>query len=120
MLQVQGEFSHLRSHRDIPFGHFAARLPPNPTPSHIHHVYKNLYESCAAAVRRKEGEMVRRDDGSEIDMVSSNGTMLGGTLLLKNEEAWRILGTDSKRLAMVLEAVGIPASRAKLTSHISL
>lgn len=59
--------------------------------------------------RRSEGKMISRDDGSDVDFVALNGTVLGGTLMVKNEELWHLIQKDPKRLEMVLKEIGVPA-----------
>lgn len=61
--------------------------------------------------RRSEGKIVQRADGSDIDMVALNGTMLAGTLMVKNEEVYQRLQDDTEQLVAVLEAVGIPSGK---------
>jgi len=58
--------------------------------------------------RKREGLMVKRDDGSDIDFIALNGTVLGGTLMVKNEELWHLVQKDQKRLDAVLREIGIP------------
>lgn len=67
--------------------------------------------------RRKEGLMLKKADGSDLDFVALNGTLLGGTLMVKNEECFELLKQDSSRLAEVLQAIGLPTSN-RSGSHI--
>lgn len=62
--------------------------------------------------RRSEGRTVQRKDGSDIEYVGLNGTLLAGTLLVKNEELFDLLQADTTKIAEVLEAAGIPAGQA--------
>ena len=73
-------------------------------------------QSMMLCARRSEGKVVRRGDGSEIDSVALNGTMLGGTLMVKNDELLRILKDDPRQLEDVLNEVGIPKV-AKVDVH---
>ncbi|KAH0565813.1 hypothetical protein GP486_000782 [Trichoglossum hirsutum] len=41
----------MRSHRNIPFAHFASPLSLNPSPSDLHRLYMSLYEKAVEAVR---------------------------------------------------------------------
>lgn len=52
--------------------------------------------------------MLRRDDGSEVDFVALNGTVLAGTLMVKNEEAFELLKEDASRLGKILKGIGLP------------
>ena len=52
--------------------------------------------------------MVHRQDGTEIAAVELNGTVLGGTLMVKNEELYGVLETDYEKLGGILTAIGIP------------
>ena len=67
--------------------------------------------------RRKEGLMLKGADGTDLDFVALNGTLLGGTLMVKNEECYELLKQDSSRLEEVLRAIGLPASSSS-GSHI--
>ena len=64
----------------------------------------------AICPRRKEGGVLLRSDGSEIGLVALNGTVLAGTLMVKDEEEWRTLQGNRASLDKVLEAVGIPSA----------
>lgn len=59
--------------------------------------------------RRSGGESIYRQDGTEIGKVELNGTVLGGTLLVKSEELFTALKTDSKGLETILAAIGVPS-----------
>lgn len=67
-------------------------------------------DGMAIVPRRSEGHMLKRDDGSDIGYVQLNGTLLGGTLMVKYEEEWDVLRRDSGKLDGILEAIGIPRS----------
>jgi ATP adenylyltransferase len=43
--------------------------------------------------RRREGTMLRRDDGSDIGFVALNGTALGGTMMASTSATYMILET---------------------------
>lgn len=70
--------------------------------------------------RQREGKAIRRGDGSEIDSVALNGTLLAGTLLVKNEELWRTMQEEPGRLGGVLEATCIPTTMARVRSRTNL
>lgn len=61
--------------------------------------------------RRAEERMVQRSDGSDVDKVALNGTMLGGTLMVKDEEVWDVMRHDVRKVEQVLEAAGLPKGR---------
>ena len=67
-------------------------------------------EGIAIVPRRNEGHMLRRDDGTDIGFVQLNGTVLGGTLMVKFEEEWNVLRENPKKLDTILEAIGIPTT----------
>jgi len=67
--------------------------------------------------RRQEGLMLKKADGTDLDFVALNGTLLGGTLMVKNEECFELLKQDSSRLEEVLRAIGLPSSSSS-GSHI--
>lgn len=62
----------------------------------------------AIVPRRNEGHMLRRDDGTNVGFVQLNGTLLGGTLMVKYKEEWDILRQHPEKLDEILEAIGIP------------
>jgi len=63
--------------------------------------------------RRKEGLMLRKADGTDLDFVALNGTLLGGTLMVKNEECFELLKQDNIRLQEVLKAIGLPTTSSR-------
>jgi ATP adenylyltransferase len=65
-------------------------------------------EGMAILPRRKEGEVLRRDDGKEVGFIALNGTTLGGTLMVKYQEEWDILRGQPEKLDSILKAIGIP------------
>ena len=54
--------------------------------------------------------MLKRDDGTDVGVVQLNGTVLGGTLMVKYQEEWDILRARPEKLDAILEAIGIPKS----------
>ena len=62
------------------------------------------------APRRAEGMVVKRDDGSEVEAVALNGTFLGGTMMVKNEEVYGLLQEKPQRVEEIFAAVGVPWS----------
>jgi sulfate adenylyltransferase (ADP) / ATP adenylyltransferase len=58
----------------------------------------------------------RRSDGSDVGYVELNGTLLGGTLMVKNEEEWDILRTQPEKLTFILNAIGLPKSLQNIDS----
>ncbi|KFY72837.1 hypothetical protein V499_07040 [Pseudogymnoascus sp. VKM F-103] len=50
------------------------------------------------------------EDPKETGVVALNGTVLGGTLLVKDELEWKALREDGGKLKEVLERIGIPFS----------
>ena len=60
--------------------------------------------------RRAEG-LVISSPGQEprnTEPIALNGTVLAGTLLVKNEFEWTTLKNDETKLSTVLEAIAIP------------
>ncbi|TKA51881.1 hypothetical protein B0A49_13108, partial [Cryomyces minteri] len=55
--------------------------------------------------RKKEGDLLRRDDGEEVGSVALNGTILAGTLVVKDEGEWELLKNDNGKLNELLRAV---------------
>jgi len=69
-------------------------------------------EGMVVLPRRSEGTMLKRPDGSEIGFVALNGTTLGGTMLVKNQEEWDVLRSHEGKLDSILNAIGIPRESA--------
>jgi len=63
--------------------------------------------SMVLCPRTSEGTKVS-SKGNYIGPISLNGTVLGGTLLVKSEDEWDAMQYDSSKLAEVLRAIGIP------------
>ena len=63
----------------------------------------------ALCPRRSEGKSIKRNDGNVIDFVALNGTILGGTLMVKNAELFDLLKEDTSTLETILQEAGIPA-----------
>lgn len=70
--------------------------------------------------RQRGGTTIRRGDGTEIGTVELNGTLLAGTLMVKNEEMYKLLREEPDRLEGVLEATGIPTMMARIRSRTNL
>ncbi|KAF2735097.1 Ap4A phosphorylase-like protein II [Polyplosphaeria fusca] len=64
----------------------------------------------AICPRRSGGAMLQRDDGSNIGFVELNGTVLGGTLMVKDQEEWDVLKAQPDKLTSILSAIGFPTS----------
>jgi ATP adenylyltransferase len=69
-------------------------------------------EGMVVLPRRSEGTMLQHPDGSEIGFVALNGTTLGGTMLVKNQEEWDVLRSQRGKLDSILNAIGIPRDSA--------
>jgi sulfate adenylyltransferase (ADP) / ATP adenylyltransferase len=61
--------------------------------------------------RRAEGSFISDGIAGNLNTgsVSLNGTILAGTLLVKNETEWNILKNDVSQLTKILGAIGIPS-----------
>ncbi|TKA66279.1 hypothetical protein B0A49_11006 [Cryomyces minteri] len=66
--------------------------------------------------RKKEGDLLRRDDGGEVGSVALNGTILAGTLMVKDEGEWELLKNDNGKLKELLRAVGVPQEYTTIDS----
>lgn len=71
-----------------------------------------LTTSCMVICpRRSEGAMLKagaRHGPKSLGPVAINGTILGGTLMVKTEEEWSEMRSDDSNLYSLLQAVGIP------------
>ena len=61
--------------------------------------------------RASEGMKIKNNSGDEVGRVALNGTVLGGTLLVKNEEEWDALRDDESKLRDALRIIGIPHTK---------
>lgn len=75
--------------------------------------------SMVLCPRRNEGAVLKRDDGSEAGSVQLNGTILGGTLMVKLQDEWDVLRGDSTVLDALLGAIGIPTTSSATSKHVA-
>ncbi|TVY43090.1 Diadenosine 5',5'''-P1,P4-tetraphosphate phosphorylase [Lachnellula subtilissima] len=64
--------------------------------------------------RVSEGSKIKSIEGDVIGPIALNGTVLGGTLLIKSNEEWQALRNDESKLKEVLQAIGIPSQKISL------
>ncbi|KAH6720131.1 HIT-like domain-containing protein [Leptodontidium sp. MPI-SDFR-AT-0119] len=57
--------------------------------------------------RASEGLKIEDNSGNFIGPIALNGTVIGGTLLVKSEEEWDVLRNDESKLTDVLQAIGL-------------
>jgi ATP adenylyltransferase len=62
--------------------------------------------------RTSEGTKIQSNDGELIGPISLNGTVLGGTLLVKSGAEWDALRSDDVKLHDVLRSVGIDPTKS--------
>jgi ATP adenylyltransferase len=124
---------------NLPFAYFASSLPSNPSAEQLHSTYKSLYEqacqltgsdsqsrqssisynlgltnrSMVLCPRVSEGTKIHGSNGHLLGPISLNGTILGGTLLVKSEEEWNAMRSDASKLKEVLSAIGIAKSQER-------
>jgi len=67
-------------------------------------------EAMVLCPRTSEGTKIKSVDGEFIGPISLNGTVLGGTLLVKSEVEWDALRNDESRLGDVLKSIGIDST----------
>lgn len=88
-----GQFSlHLPAEGDLPISYNLAMTT----------------EGMVIIPRRSEGLTLRGDDNIEIGCVQLNGTVLGGTLMVKFQAECDMLRQRPEKLDAILEAIGIP------------
>jgi ATP adenylyltransferase len=129
--------SMVLQHPGLPFTHFAYRFSTTPSSSQLLQTYNDLYQlvanprqlalhpteggdlpisynlamttfGMAILPRRSEGYTLRRADGTNLGVVELNGTVLGGTLMVKCDEEWELLKARPETLDAILDAIGIP------------
>ncbi len=59
--------------------------------------------------RLLEGLQIKDSNGDLLGPISLNGTILGGTLLVKSEQEWETLRNDEEKLKDILQAIGLPS-----------
>lgn len=121
----------------LPFSYVSARLPENPSAEELYRIYVNLYDQACQLRRkpardpslekqassisynlgitdqtlvlcpRTSEEIKISKTGEPIGLVALNGTVLGGTLLVKSEEEWDVLRSDESKLTEILRAIGV-------------
>ncbi|KAI9727595.1 MAG: bifunctional AP-4-A phosphorylase/ADP sulfurylase [Cirrosporium novae-zelandiae] len=74
----------------------------------------SMTTTCMAlCARRAEDSPLSKsgnsEDNIELDPVALNGTMLGGTLMVKTEAQWEELNSHQEKLDGILRTVGIPS-----------
>lgn len=121
---------------DLPFTYFASNLPSDPSAAQLHSTYRKLYEQACRASgtdseilqstisynlgltdrsmvlcpRTSEGTKILNKNGEPVGPISLNGTILGGTLLVKSQEEWDSMHEDASKLSEVLHAIGLAKS----------
>jgi ATP adenylyltransferase len=58
--------------------------------------------------RLSEGSKIKTNNGDLVGPILLNGTILGGTLLVKNEQEWDAFRNDEEKLKDILLAIGVP------------
>ena len=61
--------------------------------------------------RLSAGIKITSRNGEPVGAIELNGTVLGGTLLVKNEVEWNVLRTDNSKLVEVLNAIGVQSGK---------
>lgn len=61
--------------------------------------------------RASEGTKIKGSNGEDVGPVALNGTVLGGTLLVKSEAEWDALRDDESKLKYVLSTIGFPPDK---------
>lgn len=64
--------------------------------------------TMALCPRTAEGMRIKDEEGNEIGSVALNGTVLAGTVLVKNKAEWDTLKASNTILSDVLGAIGVP------------
>ena len=116
---------------NLPFKAFFKWIPPDPSPSELYDIYSLLLSEAREAVsqgpaisynlamttttmaicpRVREGSDLWAG-GKNLGQIEVNGTILAGTLMVKNLEQWNALREDPRRLGQILVNIGKPMSR---------
>ncbi|KAG0646819.1 Diadenosine 5 [Hyphodiscus hymeniophilus] len=125
---------------NLPFAYFSHTLPESPSSTLLHETYIKLHNNAYQVVhgsrptslttsisynlgltdrvmvlcpRAADGIQIQDGNGDDIGLVALNGTVLGGTLLVKSEEEYSALCNDQSKLTDVLKAIGFPPSKVE-------
>lgn len=118
----------------VPFMTFSEKIPINATSQQLHKIYQRLYERACVCTGLKSPSLEedtasqisynlamsdktmcicpRKAEGASLTtkdhtgFVALNGTLLAGTLLVKNELEWKTLRGDEKQLEHILRTIG--------------
>jgi ATP adenylyltransferase len=69
-------------------------------------------------LRLSEGLEIKDSTGNPIGPISLNGTILGGTLLVKTEQEWDTLRNDEQKLKDILQAIGVPSGTNEIAGKL--
>ena len=127
----------------MPFMYFASEIEKSNTTKQLYEMYLGLHrQACVASgglatgafediespisynlgltntamiicPRTCEGIKIKCESGESVGPVSLNGTLLGGTLLVKSKAEWDLLKSNESKLKDVLSSVGIYPSGNK-------
>ncbi len=131
---------------DLPFKYFASAMPINPSAKQIYETYRSLYDNAcgisdikptdgtiSASIsynigltdramvlcpRISEGLKVQGTHGELLGPIALNGTILGGTLLVKAEDEWDALRNDNSKLVEILNAIGVSSNTFGYEGHL--
>ncbi|KAF2751963.1 putative bis-tetraphosphatase [Sporormia fimetaria CBS 119925] len=84
---------------------------PNPDSLPISYNLAMTTDAMVIVPRRREGRILKAADATEVGFVALNGTVLGGTLMVKKEEEWDLLRERPELLDGILEGIGIPMDK---------
>ena len=130
---------------ELPFTYFSSAIPENPSPEHLHEIYVSLLQKACDVSREltksdeqvsynlgltdkamvlcprtSEGLTIKNSSGELMGPVALNGTVLGGTLLVKSEGEWDALRSDEAKLHEILSAIGIPPTKSEREGKLQL
>lgn len=97
----------LRKEEDAELASTNTTAPPGQAP-----ISYNMAMTTSAMMivpRVSEGAALHHKSGEEVGSVALNGTILGGTLMVKLREEWDTLRGDTEVLDSLLQSIGIPS-----------
>ncbi|KAI0128972.1 Ap4A phosphorylase II [Xylariales sp. AK1849] len=131
----------------LPFTVLTEAIAPGVKADALHEIYANLYKRAVKLIHPGEGDVpaegeakmsynmamtstvmalcprvaegasIQDGGGEDIGSVALNGTVLGGTALVKNQAEWDALREHPEKLLGVLEQIGVQAKR---TTEVSM
>lgn len=91
-------------------GAHLSNAPSSPSTSKISYNLAMTDQAMVLCPRLAEGHEIMNDHGDVVGFAALNGTILGGTLLVKSEAEFQAVSNVKENLDLILKAIGMPNS----------